>query len=63
MNKARPQLYPIVASPLGPLLLIGDGEALTGYGGGLACKAWLLAHEQGRAVPPGSGPRQLALTL
>ena len=31
--------------------LVGAGGALTGYGGGLARKAWLLDHE-GRALPP-----------
>ena len=30
--------------------VIGAGGDLVGYGGGLACKRWLLAHE--RALPP-----------
>lgn len=43
--------------------VVGAFGALTGYGGGLARKAWLLAHEQGGPLPSASGPRQLALTL
>jgi methylated-DNA-[protein]-cysteine S-methyltransferase len=30
--------------------VVGTGGALTGYGGGLARKRWLLAHEGGAAV-------------
>ena len=32
--------------------VIGADGSLTGYGGGMARKAWLLAHEQGRPLPP-----------
>ncbi len=38
--------------------VVGANGALTGYGGGVARKAWLLAHERS-ASPSG----QLALTL
>jgi methylated-DNA-[protein]-cysteine S-methyltransferase len=32
--------------------VIGADGSLTGYGGGMARKAWLLAHEHGRPLPP-----------
>jgi len=32
--------------------VIGRDGALTGYGGGLERKAWLLALEQGEPLPP-----------
>ncbi|MGP8247435.1 MAG: methylated-DNA--[protein]-cysteine S-methyltransferase [Bryobacteraceae bacterium] len=34
--------------------VIGANGALTGYGGGLARKRWLLDHERGGALPLGS---------
>ena len=43
--------------------VVGASGALTGYAGGLARKAWLLAHEQGRTLPRSTGHDQLALTL
>jgi len=40
------------ANPIGIVIpchrVIGSDGTLTGYGGGLKNKAWLLAHEQGR---------------
>jgi methylated-DNA-[protein]-cysteine S-methyltransferase len=42
--------------------VVGTSGALTGYGGGLGAKAWLLAHERrvrSRAPSPGS-PRRRA---
>jgi methylated-DNA-[protein]-cysteine S-methyltransferase len=33
--------------------VVGAGGALTGYGGGLARKRWLLAHEAGRPTQTG----------
>lgn len=39
--------------------VIGADGRLTGYGGGVARKAWLLAHEQHRPLPPLEGVQRL----
>ena len=36
--------------------VIGSNGALTGFGGGLPCKQWLLDHERAVAGDAGSGP-------
>ncbi len=42
--------------------IIGANGSLTGFGGGLPRKRWLLAHEAGHAAAPrAGGGRQLAL--
>ena len=43
--------------------VISASGALTGYGGGMARKAWLLAHEQGRPLPLLDGQTQLLFKL
>ena len=40
--------------------VIGADASLTGYGGGLERKRWLLVHESARLAPLGGSPRPLA---
>jgi methylated-DNA-[protein]-cysteine S-methyltransferase len=42
--------------------VIGTNGSLTGYGGGMAAKRWLLAHERDHARP-GAAPRGATLPL
>jgi len=55
------------ANPVGLVLpchrVIGNDGRLTGYGGGLPRKAWLLRHERAPFVDLPAGERQLALPL
>lgn len=52
------------ANPIGVVVpchrVIGSNASLTGYGGGLQRKRWLLEHEQ---APPGRQPTQQTATL
>jgi methylated-DNA-[protein]-cysteine S-methyltransferase len=43
--------------------VIGANGSLTGYGGGMAAKQWLLAHERTRAPQPAETPRGATLPL
>lgn len=43
--------------------VIGAKGALTGYGGGMAAKQWLLAHERTRAPRSAETPRGATLPL
>ena len=43
--------------------VIGADSSLTGFGGGLERKRWLLAHERKYAARPGSTPYNLELSM